>query len=244
MVMPIYDDNPFALPHRPVVTWCLILVNVLVFLAEFAGHEDVMIYHFGVVPAAIAGDVVIPGALPPPLTLFSYMFLHADIVHIFGNMIFLWVFGDNVEEALGRIRFLVFYLACGALGALAFVATDVRSETPLIGASAAVAGIVIGYAMHRPCAKITALVFGIPLRIRAFWIISVFVAIQLINLGAASKSEVAYWGHVGGMIAGAVLFPLMRRAGVVLFECIRAPKVPIAVADADPVMGPGASPRR
>jgi membrane associated rhomboid family serine protease len=244
MVMPLYDDNPFALPHRPVVTWCLILANVIVFLVEFAGDMDVMVFHFGVVPAAMAGEVVVPGGLPPILTLFSYMFLHADVLHILGNLTFLWVFGDNVEEALGRFRFLVFYLSCGVLGALAFVASNPQSETPLVGASAAIAGVVIAYAMHRPCAKITALVFGIPLRIRAFWIIGLFVVMQFISLGSSSKSEVAYWAHVGGMIAGAALFPLMKRAGVVLFECMRAPKRPVAVVEADPGVGPPGWPPR
>ena len=90
------------------------------------------------------------------------MFLHADIVHILGNMVFLWVFGDNVEEAMGRLRFLAFYLLCGIIGALAFVASDVHSRTPLIGASGAIAGVVVAYVMLRPCAKVTVLVFGIP----------------------------------------------------------------------------------
>jgi membrane associated rhomboid family serine protease len=168
------------------------------------------------------------------------MFVHADPVHILGNMIFLWVFGDNVEEAMGRLRFLVFYLACGIIGALAFFATDVHSHTPLIGASGAIAGVVVAYAMLRPCAKITALVFGIPMRISAYWIIGVFIFMQFINLASASASDVAYWCHVGGMASGVVLFPLMRQPGVALFECIRAPKQP-AVAEAVGAPGPWAT---
>src|SRR6202040_3652297 len=116
---------------------------------------------FGVTPAAMFG-----GITPAPvLTLVTYMFLHADIGHIFGNMIFLWVFGDDVEEALGRGRFLVFYLLCGVIGALAFVASDPTFGGPLIGASGAISGIVVGYVMFRPCAKVTVLVSIIPLRI-------------------------------------------------------------------------------
>jgi len=233
MVMPLYDDNPFRLPHRPIVTWSLILANVLVFLAEISatGEPQAIVYHFGLTPAALNGDMQLPGGLPPSLTLFSYMFLHADVVHLLGNMIFLWVFGDNVEEAMGRLRFLLFYLACGMVGAFAFFATDVHSQTPLIGASGAIAGVVVAYAMLRPCAKITALVFAIPMRISAYWVIGFFVFMQFINLGSASASEVAYWCHVGGMAAGAVLFPLMRQSGVVLFECIRASSQPV-IADA------------
>jgi membrane associated rhomboid family serine protease len=233
MVMPLYDDNPFRLPHRPIVTWSLIGANFLLFLAEIGGSnsKQEMVYHFGLTPGALFGDVGIPGALTPSLTLISYMFLHSDIVHILGNMIFLWVFGDNVEEAMGRLRFLVFYLLCGIVGALAFFVTDMHSQTPLIGASGAIAGVVVAYAMLRPCAKITALVFAIPMRISAYWIIGVFVFMQFMNLASASESEVAYWCHIGGMAAAVVLFPLMRQPGVVLFECIRAPKQPV-VADA------------
>jgi membrane associated rhomboid family serine protease len=233
MVMPLYDDNPFKLPHRPVVTWSLIVANVLVYLAEIGSGDTSqgMVGSLGLTPAALIGEVGTVGAPAPPVTLATYMFLHADIMHLLGNMVFLWVFGDNVEEAMGRLRFLVFYLSCGIIGALAFFATDVHSQTPLIGASGAISGIVIAYLMLRPCAKITALVFGIPLRISAYWIIGVFIFLQLINLRSASASDVAYWCHVGGMAAGAVLFPLMRQPGVALFECIRGPKVPVAVVD-------------
>jgi membrane associated rhomboid family serine protease len=236
MVMPLYDDNPFRLPHRPIVTWSLIGVNFLVFLLS-GGQSGEAAYYFGLTPAVLHGDAILDGGITPALTLVSYMFLHADIVHILSNMIFLWVFGDNVEEAMGRLRFLGFYLLCGIIGALAFFATDVHSRTPLIGASGAIAGVVVAYAMLRPCAKVTALVFGIPMRISAYWIIGVFVFMQFINLAAASASDVAYWCHVGGMAAALVLFPLMRQPGVVLFECIRAPKPPV-VAEAAGVPRP------
>jgi membrane associated rhomboid family serine protease len=160
------------------------------------------------------------------------MFIHADIGHIFGNMIFLWVFGDDVEEALGRRRFLLFYFLCGIIGALAFVASDPKFEGPLIGASGAISGVVVAYAMWRPCAKVTVLVSIIPLRIKAYWVIGAFVLTQLWSLEAAGKSDVAYWCHLGGMLAGAVLFPLMKLPGVQLFECVREPQYPGAPAAA------------
>ncbi|MEA2903934.1 MAG: hypothetical protein QOI12_1321 [Alphaproteobacteria bacterium] len=236
MVMPLYDDNPFKLPHRPVVSWGLIAANFIFFVMEFGadGSAQDSLMRFGVMPAAFAGEVGVAGALPPTLTLFTYMFLHADIGHIFGNMIFLWVFGDNVEEALGRWRFLAFYLATGVLAALAFVASDVHSQTPLIGASGAIAGVVIAYVMLRPCAKITVLVSIIPLRVSAYWVVGLFVLLQFVNLGSASKSEIAYWCHIGGMVAGGILFVMLRPPGVMLFECIRAPKVPVVADAGDP----------
>jgi membrane associated rhomboid family serine protease len=222
MVMPLYDDNPFKLKQTPVITWALIGMNIFVFFLEFGSDSPSrFVSHFAVVPAALFGETSIPGALSPTLTLISYMFLHSDIVHIIGNLIFLWVFGDNVEQALGRWRFLAFYLLVGALAGLAYAASVPHSKIPLIGASGAIAGVVIAYAMLRPCAKITALVFGIPMRISAYWIIGVFVFIQFINLGATSSSDVAWWCHIGGMAAGGALFPFMRLPGVQLFECLQ-----------------------
>jgi membrane associated rhomboid family serine protease len=223
MVMPLYDDNPFKLPQKPVVSWSLIGITIVAFILEFSANDNPLVVanQFGVIPAAMSGAYSFPGALSPWLTLFSYQFLHADIVHLIGNLIFVWVFADNVEQALGRWRFLAFYLMVGAAGALAFVFSDPGSKVPLIGASGSVSGVVIAYLMLRPCAKLTALVLGIPLRISAYWIIGVFIAIQFVNLGSATKSDVAWWCHIGGMLAGALLFPLMKQPGVKLFECIR-----------------------
>src|SRR5438105_14299508 len=109
MVVPLYDDNPFKLPHRPVITWGLIGLNILIYIGEKTGNLQDIVIRFGLIPSALAGDLTLPGQLPPVLTQFSYMFLHNDVVHLFGNTLFLWVFGDNVEEALGRPRFAVFY---------------------------------------------------------------------------------------------------------------------------------------
>jgi membrane associated rhomboid family serine protease len=239
MVMPLYDDNPFKLPHRPIVTWGLIVVNIVIFFAEVGASTgpETIERTYGLVPGAL---ISVPGALLPVLTLFSYQFLHADIMHLLGNMIFLWVFGDDIEECLGRLRFLGFYLMAGVIGGLVYVWSDAHSTAPLIGASGAIAGDAIAYMMLRPCAKITVLTFGIiPMRISAYWVIGFFVLLQFINLGSASKSEVAYWCHIGGMVGGGALFTLLRPAGVLLFECIRGPKVPVIVAGTDHLRGSG-----
>jgi membrane associated rhomboid family serine protease len=235
MVMPLYDDNPFTLPHRPLVTWGLIVVNLAIFLAgSLVDSQSSMIRALGLTPAALIGEVSVPNALSPLLTLLSYQFLHADIMHVLSNMIFLWVFGDDIEECLGRRRFLAFYLLIGIAAGLIYAASDAHSTMPLIGASGSISGIVIAYVMLRPCAKITVLTFGIiPMRISAYWVVGIFAALQFINMESSSKSEVAYWCHIGGMIAGGALFPFMRPPGVILFECIRAPKVPIPVAGTD-----------
>jgi membrane associated rhomboid family serine protease len=148
------------------------------------------------------------------------MFLHADIVHLLGNMIFLFVFGDDIEQALGRLRFVVFYLACGIVGGLVFTASAASSAVPLIGASGAVSGVIVAYLMLRPCAKIKVMLFPFFFRLSAFWVIGWYVLIQIFQIAAKPDDDVAYWCHIGGLIAGATLFPLMRQPGVELFECI------------------------
>jgi len=235
-VFPIYDDNPFNLPVRPVVTWSLIAANFLIFAIGLTGGEDSMQAFgsaFGLTPGALIGDSPAHG-VAPPVTLLTYMFVHAGWAHIIGNMLFLEVFGDDVEEALGRIRFLLFYLLCGVVGGLVFVATDPGFQGPLVGASGAISGVVIGYMMFRPCAKVTLLFGFLPLRVRAFWVIGAFILAQLWNLDATGKSQVAYWCHLGGMLTGAALFPLMRLPGVQLFECVEHPHYP-----GDPVAAVG-----
>ena len=175
MVMPLYDDNPFKLPHRPLVTWGLIATNMIIYFAEVtADSPQAVIRTFGLTPAALIGESSLTDALTPLLTLLSYQFLHADLMHLLGNMIFLWVFGDDIEECLGRLRFLAFYLMVGMVGGLVYAASDAHSLMPLIGASGSISGVVIAYVMLRPCAKITVLTFGIiPMRISAYWGVNV-----------------------------------------------------------------------
>jgi membrane associated rhomboid family serine protease len=224
MVVPIYDDNPFSPPVKPVVTWGLIAVNLAILLYEVGASQlalDRIIDSFSLTPAAFMGDIGPRGWVPAFLTIITYQFFHADITHVVGNMIFLWVFGDDIERVLGRGRYLAFYLLCGVIGGLVFVANDPHSTIELIGASGAVAGVVVGYVMLRPCAKITVLLGIIPLRISAYWVVGLFVISQLWNLGASSKSEVAYWCHFGGMLGGAFLFPLLKPRAVRLFQCLQ-----------------------
>ena len=224
MVIPLYDDNPFTPPVKPVVTWGLIALNLAILLYEVGASQlalDRIIDSFSLMPAAFIGDTGARGWVPAFLTIITYQFFHADITHVVGNMIFLWVFGDDIERVLGRGRYLAFYLLCGVIGGLVFVANDPHSTIELIGASGAVAGVVVGYVMLRPCAKITVLLGVIPLRISAYWVVGLFVVSQLWNLGASSKSEVAYWCHFGGMLGGAVLFPLLKPRAVRLFQCLQ-----------------------
>ncbi|MGE0034392.1 MAG: rhomboid family intramembrane serine protease [Xanthobacteraceae bacterium] len=235
MVVPIYDDNPFTQTVKPVVTWCLIAGNLAIFFYEIAATPfalERLIDTFSLIPAALFGYLPPLGRLPVSLTPLTYQFFHADLWHLLGNMIFLWVFGDDIERELGRWRYLAFYLLCGAIGGLVFAISAPDSDIELIGASGSIAGVVVAYAMLRPCARVTVLVWVIPMRIAAYWVIGLFVLTQLWSLGAASKSEVAYWCHFGGMLAGALLFPLMKQPETRLFDC--GPHLPDTVVQIGP----------
>ena len=239
MVLPLYDENPFSKPILPWVTWGLMAINIVVFLLEVGGSDAsmrAMVATYGATPSAIARNTAADAGIPPYLTLLTSIFLHGSFLHLFGNMIFLWVFGDNIERALGRVRYLAFYLLCGIIGGVVFAFSAPQSKIELIGASGAIAGVVIAYAMLRPCARVTVLLWIIPLRVAAYWVIGLFVLTQLWNLGSSSKSEVAYWCHFGGMLAGAVLFPFLKPPGVKLFEC--HPRMPDTVVQIGPKAGP------
>lgn len=223
MVFPLYDDNPFTKPTMPVVTWSLIAINVVVFLLQ-AGAPDAtaewIVKSFGFTPAALVRDTAQTGPLSPALTLLSCMFVHGGWGHLLGNMLYLFIFGDDIEKALGRLRFIVFYLASDVLASLGYFAINVHSDVTLIGASGAISGILAAYLMLRPCAKVTVLVWRVVVRVRAFWMIGFWIVLQLISLVSDENDGVAYLAHGGGLVAGAILFALMRPAGVELFECI------------------------
>lgn len=224
MVMPIWDHSPFRWPKPPYVMWALVIVNFAVFFVEVGFWPDQMDQFdrlAGLVPAALTGSASAAG-LPAPLTLITCLFLHGNFMHVFGNMIFLFVFGDDIEEALGHWRFLGFYLACGIGAGLAFVVSDPSSHTDLIGASGAIAGVVAAYLLYRPCVKVTCLLGLIPLRLRAYWIIGFWAIWQVVEAASQEQDGIAYSAHIGGLITGAVLFYFMRPPGIALFECVEA----------------------
>jgi len=239
MVLPLYDHSPFKWPTPPYVTWALIAANVVVFLLQSAltvEQNAVLATLAGLTPAGFTDRDFPEPALWALLTLITHAFLHANFWHVAGNMIFLWVFGDDVEEALGHARFLLFYLICAAGSGAVYVASDPGSRLSLIGASGAVAGVVAAYLLFRPCEKVTVLVFVVPVRIRSFWVIGGWAIWQVLEVASRQHDGVAYWAHVGGLAIGALCFVLMRPPGVPLFEC----------AQVQPVLaeGEGAGPPR
>ena len=224
MFVPLYDDNPNDPKFYPYVTRGLVALNVFIFvffqLPVFFSDPAETIHNYGITPAVVS--LQIPGrmtvAIPVELTFITYMFLHGGWMHLIGNMLFLWVFGDNVEHAMGRLRFLLFYLACGIAGGVAHYISVPDSTAPLIGASAAIAGIVAAYLMLFPHAKVwVLLLMRIPLKLSAKWVLGAWVLFQFVNLAIATDPQVAWWAHVGGLIAGAILVVFLRRPDVPLF---------------------------
>jgi len=239
MVFPLYDDNSDRLT-TPVVNYAIIAVNILVFVfLQQLGTNGQFTYAFSTVPLEIltGHDVVtptrvliepvtgqrmlVPGLERTPfsvyLTLFTSMFMHGGIAHIAGNMLFLWIFGDNIEDSMGHLRYLVFYLLCGVLASLAHVfmtaafATDQSSlMIPSLGASGAISGVLGGYILLFPTRRVTVILFRFLTDVPAYVAIGIWFAFQLISglgmLGGGSQGGgVAYAAHVGGFVAGLVL---------------------------------------
>lgn len=226
MFVPISDNNP--LRHLPFqyVTVGLIGVNVLVYLLFTSGFVvdalESTAYSFGVVPAVFNDYRTLPAEyalIPDTLTLVTYQFVHGGFLHLISNMAFLWVFGDNVEDAMGHFRFLVFYLLCGVAAALVHDFAQPESVAPLVGASGAVSGVIAAYLMLHPHVKVWVLVlWRVPIRLKAVWVLSFWVVLQVFNILTAENDGVAWWAHIGGLAAGAVLVLVMRRSGVPLFD--------------------------
>jgi len=220
-LLPLHDDQPTR--EKPIATVFLIIVCVLIFgwqLTLQDWQKQNLFLTFGVVPAVLVGPYHLPPenqVVPSVFTLFSSMFLHGGWLHIAGNMLYLWIFGNNVEDAMGHRKFLLFYLACGVVaGAVQCVATP-GSSVPMIGASGAVAGTLGAYLLLHPRARVLTFVFlGIFwtfIRLPAAVVLGGWIIIQIFNgMGSAGQeSGVAWMAHVGGFMAGVLLIGLFKR---------------------------------
>ena len=224
MVLPLYDERARKRVSQPYVTWGIVALNVVVFITELSMPADTqgwLVHNFGFTPAILSGTVPNTGPMPILLTPFTDMFIHLGWDHLLGNMLFLMIFGDNVEDALGHVRYLAFYVACSFASDLAYFLSSPHSTVAAVGASGAISGVVIAYVMIRPCAKVEVLIVIIPVALSAYWVIGLFVLSQVWNVVAHTQDGVAYWAHIGGMLAGAALLPVMRHPDVMLFECLR-----------------------
>ncbi|OLT58747.1 rhomboid family intramembrane serine protease [Moorena bouillonii] len=225
-MVPLRDENPITI--TPYITILLIVINILVFIYELSLNKlelDTFFRLYAVVPKELTASFEgfpVGQPVPEPLTLITSQFLHAGFLHVGSNMLFLWIFGNNIEEKLGGIRFLIFYLTCGALAALAQWFFSALSPIPALGASGAIAGVMGAYILRFPNAKILTLV---PLffiffvaRIPAVFYLGFWFLQQAFNgiasLGAQAQvgmegGGIAYWAHAGGFVFGAILGPIL-----------------------------------
>jgi membrane associated rhomboid family serine protease len=191
------------------VTYALIALNVLFFLVEMSGG-DAFIMKWAFVPSRFLGN---PGA--DFLTIFTSMFMHAGWVHLGGNMLYLWIFGDNVEDRFGHMKFAVFYLLCGLAATLAQLAFSVGSKVPNLGASGAIAGVLGAYILLFPQGKVRVLQGQQVIQVPALIVIGLWIVLQFFSgigsiAGTADTGGVAYMAHIGGFVAGIVLTFLFR----------------------------------
>lgn len=220
-MIPIRDENPARI--TPIVTWSLVGACVMVFLWQMslgALGFNRAVFALGVIPAVLTGQAELAADLalvPPAATVFTSMFLHGGFMHLAGNMLYLWVFGDNVEERMGHGRFIAFYLVCGVAAAFAQVLPTPDAQVPMIGASGAISGVLGAYLCLFPHARVMVLVpVGFVLqmiRLPAVWVLGLWFVIQLVSSLVSEQGEggVAFRAHLGGFVAGLVLGPLMAR---------------------------------
>ena len=206
----------------------LIGLCIAVFLWELSigAKLDDVLSVFGFTPASLTHVENVPVRWPgtaPWVTLLTSMFLHAGLLHIAGNMLYLWIFGNNIEDALGHVKFTMFYLVCGIAAALTMALMDPASQTPMVGASGAISGVLGSYLLLYPRARVHVVLplgwFFFSLRPRAVWVVGSWFAIQIVTAALTPSSEpgVAWWAHVGGFAAGLMLTPFLKARDVPYF---------------------------
>lgn len=228
-MFPIGDDNSDR-TITPVVNYAFIGLNILVFVfLQQLGGNDAFTYAFSLVPKEVTQGIDLSGVqvirdsfgntgeiqlfsspLPVYFNFLSSMFMHGSIAHIFGNMLFLWIFGDNLENLLGHIRYCIFYIVCGFAAAFAQIFMDSGSVIPMLGASGAISGVLGGYVLLFPKRQVRAIIFNFLTTVPAFVAIGIWIAYQLIvgYLTPSGSGGVAYAAHIGGFIAGIALIKL------------------------------------
>jgi membrane associated rhomboid family serine protease len=227
-MFPIADDNPRL--ETPVVTWSIIGVCVLVFFWQLSlgtTGGEIAVYEYGMIPARLFGAAKLQpdlAVIPPWSTVFTSMFMHGGWLHIGFNMLFLWIFGDNVEDSMGHGRYLAFYLVCGVAAALTQALVNSDSTVPMIGASGAISGVLGAYLLLHPHATVRTIVFlgffVTMMHLPALVVLGLWFLLQLFNaaLSSSGAAGVAFWAHVGGFLAGMALVPLFKKSGVKLFQ--------------------------
>lgn len=229
-MIPLHDDNPTRI--KPIITLALIALCVLTFFWQLSlgprAHQ--VIYSLGIIPAVLFNLKSLPpeiASIPAWITVLTSLFLHGGWMHLMGNMLYLWIFGNNVEDAMGHRRFVIFYLLCGFAAAMAQAVPNPQSVIPMIGASGAISGVLGAYLLLYPHARV---LVAIPLgffihttRLPAVWVLAFWFVLQLINslLAGDQQGGVAWGAHIGGFIAGMVLILFFKSKQTRLFAAKR-----------------------
>ena len=225
--LPLHDGNPLRIiPFQATTIGLIVLCLAIAFMQGSLTEPETVRFFltFGLVPAVLTGAEGLPPAYAvnlDGLTLVSHIFVHGDFWHLAGNMLFLWVFGDNVEDAMGHARFLGFFLLCGIVAALTDVAVIPGSAVPAVGASGAVSGVLGAYLLLHPKVRVLVLVFRyFPIRLPAYFLLLAWIAINVWNAvaGRPDAAGIAWWAHIGGFAAGMALIVPFRYKHVPLFD--------------------------
>ena len=214
-MIPLKDDNPTS--GKPTVTYFIIGICVLVFFMQLGSQSyrtGQLFYSYGLIPSVLMGHDQLPMDLyvvPAYLTIFSSMFMHGGFMHLIGNMLYMWIFADNIEDNLGPTKFIIFYLLSGICAAMAQVLMDTHSQIPMVGASGAIGGVLGAYMINHPNARVLVLIpfgfFSQLIKIRALYVLGFWFILQFISSGGG----VAYAAHIGGFISGIILILFLKK---------------------------------
>ncbi|MCR9222367.1 MAG: rhomboid family intramembrane serine protease [Alphaproteobacteria bacterium] len=247
MFLPIGDSNRLKRIPFQLTTASLVVASVIVYLYQIGlphPQDIAFIFGYGVVPSVLIGDDSLAPAIdgaPAWATLVTYQFLHGGFWHLLGNMLFLWVFGDNVEDSMGHLKFLAFYILCGALAVGGHLVGVGEARQPLIGASGAVSGVIAAYLMLFPRGTVLILAFNwLPIRLPVWIVLGFWIGLQVFSYAMDADDGVAWLAHIGGLAAGAALLPLFKHKDVPLFQ--RAEAVAAGASRPPPHVG-GSVPR-
>ena len=219
-MIPLKDDNPTS--RRPTVTYFIIGLCVLIFLVQLSSQSyktGQLFYSYGLIPSVLMGNNQLPVdlfAIPSWLTIFTSMFMHGGFMHLAGNMLYMWIFADNIEDNLGPKKFLFFYILSGVAAGMTQVLMDTHSQVPMIGASGAIGGVLGAYLINHPNAKVLVLLpFGLFtqfIKIRALYVLIFWFILQFISSGGG----VAYAAHIGGFVSGVILILFFNKKKIKL----------------------------
>ena len=208
-MIPLKDDNPTS--QRPIITYVIIALCVIIFLAQFtlqSYRSGQLFYSYGLIPSVLMGNNQLPLDLyvvPAYITIFTSMFMHGGFMHLIGNMLYMWIFADNIEDSLGPKKFVIFYILSGIGAAMTQVFIDTNSQIPMVGASGAIGGVLGAYLINHPNAKVLVLIpfgfFSQLIKIKALYVLGFWFILQFISSGGG----VAYAAHIGGFISGIIL---------------------------------------